>query len=79
MYLGWISHFPLLEFSSQQHNIGAGLYLILKYKFAENADGTRNSSAVTSFTSDSDNDDSPGSAAVKKPLNFKQRKSKWVK
>ena len=23
MYLGWISHFPLLEFSSQQHNIEA--------------------------------------------------------
>lgn len=21
MYLGWISHFPLLEFSSKQHNI----------------------------------------------------------
>jgi len=54
------------------------LYLILKYKIPENADGTKNSSAVTSFTSDSDNDDSPVSAAVKKPLNFKQRKSKWV-
>ena len=79
MYLGRLDHsFPFIRtlLSTTQY---LKLSLILKYKIAENTDSTRNSSAVTSFTSDSDNDDSPASAAVRKPLNFKQRKSKWVK